>query len=56
MPPGLRLDADSARAHNDAGCVLLDQLKIHAAIEQFRQALRLRSAFPEARMNLALGC
>jgi len=48
------LDAETARRHNDAGCALLDQLKIPAAIEQFRQALRLRSDFPEARMNLAL--
>src|SRR5215469_4096227 len=54
MPSGLRLGAESARPHNDAGCALLDQLKIPAAIDQFRQALRLRSDFPQARMNLAL--
>jgi len=52
--PSSRSHLDPARAQSDAGCALLDQLKIPAAIDQFRQALRLQSDLPEARMNLAL--
>jgi predicted O-linked N-acetylglucosamine transferase (SPINDLY family) len=49
---GLRLQPDSAGAHNDLGMILILQGKLSEAVESFRQAVRFQPDFAFAYSNL----
>ena len=45
---------ENARAHNNLGTVFYEEGRTDAAQKEFEEALRLRSAFPDAEHNLGL--
>lgn len=49
----LKLDPKSDALHNNLGFNLMSQGKLQPAVEEFRQALRLRPSSPVARNNMA---
>jgi len=49
----VRVTRDNCIAYNSLGATLMAQGEIDAAMEQFREALRIKPDYPEARYNLA---
>ena len=50
----LAIDPTYADAHNNFGSFLARRGQLDKAIEQFREAIRLRPNFPEAQQNLEI--